>query len=268
MHKIIDSNILRSDRLRSFLMASRENVAVLTDYAAMEAYKHESSTWIFKSMEILSSRPKQVIVLKGTQTICGLSGRRAGLQRRLIDREQTRGFSQFCETLRKVEAGNSHVINQVLEHAREAREHMLRLLIDAKELPEVFDSVSENYAAAELAALRSGFRFSDAMIEKLMRDVILVAGTMLSRHPRVRRMPRGKELFNTFIFRFALCGYILALKRISFGGAHNVSPEKLRNDMVDATFAAYGTFFGGLLTDDKRLQEISGYADILIPRIR
>jgi hypothetical protein len=43
----------------------------------MEAYKGEMPASIYASMEILTQHPKQVIVLKGTQTVCGLSWRDA-----------------------------------------------------------------------------------------------------------------------------------------------------------------------------------------------
>lgn len=120
----------------------------------------------------------------------------------------------------------------------------------------------------ELIALRSGFRFSDVMVDKLMRDVLQISRLMFSNHPRGKFIPDKKEVFNTFIFRFALSAYVLALRRISFGGADKVKAEKLRNDLVDMTFAAYASFFDGLLTEDKRLQEIAGYVAILLPRLR
>lgn len=57
-------------------------------------------------MEILSEYPKQVIVLKGTQKVCGLRGRRAGLQRRLIDEGQTQGFGKYCRDIEAAERGD------------------------------------------------------------------------------------------------------------------------------------------------------------------
>src|SRR6266851_566608 len=86
---VVDSNVLQSDLLRAYLSKSSDNFAVLTDYAAMEAYKGDTLASIFKSMAILADFPRQVIVLKTTGVLCGLSGRRAGLQRRMIDDEQT-----------------------------------------------------------------------------------------------------------------------------------------------------------------------------------
>jgi hypothetical protein len=72
MLKVIDSSMLQSEELLSFLSSSRDNCAVLTDYAGMEAHKGDALATIYRSMEIVAQYPKQVIVLKSTQIICGL----------------------------------------------------------------------------------------------------------------------------------------------------------------------------------------------------
>jgi hypothetical protein len=74
-----------------------------------------------------------------------------------------------------------------------------------------------------------------------------------------RELPPALELPYTFILRYALTGYLVALRWIAVGGAKNVKPEKIRNDMVDATYAAYATYFQGLLSHDVKANEI--YAD-------
>lgn len=105
MKRVIDSNFLQRSELRSHLEKSINNKAVLTDYIAMEAYKGDGVKSIGKSMEILCEFPRQIIVLKSTINICQLSGRLAGLQRRLIDQEQTRSFSLFCNGLERLSKG-------------------------------------------------------------------------------------------------------------------------------------------------------------------
>src|SRR5215467_100060 len=115
LKKVVDSNFLRSERLREYLTQSFKNIAVLTDYALMEAYKGDTLTSIFRSMEILSEHPKQVFVLKSTQIVCGLRGRSSGLQKRMIDVEQTREFAKFCDHLRAVKKGNTSLERQLLD---------------------------------------------------------------------------------------------------------------------------------------------------------
>ena len=104
MRKIIDSNQITSEALERFLSASPANQAVLTDYAAMEAYQ-SAGEGVFRSFGVLGKYPKQVLILKNTQTVCGLSGRGRGLQKRLIDSIQSREFPIYTANLRKAERG-------------------------------------------------------------------------------------------------------------------------------------------------------------------
>ena len=98
MRMVIDSNYLQAPALKKYLSESTENYAVLTDYAAMEPFKGEPQV-IYRSMEILAERPRQVIILKSTQEVCGLSSSDAIRPDGLIDLDQTRGFPIFCQLL-------------------------------------------------------------------------------------------------------------------------------------------------------------------------
>src|SRR5258708_3432617 len=98
-HKVVDTNYLQCEALRSYLAASTDNYAVLTDYAAMEAYKGDALNWIYGRMEILAQYPKQVLILRGLQDICRLNGRAAASQESLIDEAQTNDFSDYCRDL-------------------------------------------------------------------------------------------------------------------------------------------------------------------------
>ena len=142
MRKIVDSSFLNSDELRAYLSKSSKNYAVLTDYAAMEAYKGDTLSSICHSMEILAQFPKQVVVLKGTRAVSGLVGRPAGLQRRLIDDEQTREFGKFCMHLREAKRGDLAVQAKLLELGSEASSHMDKLLSDAAQMASIIEEVS------------------------------------------------------------------------------------------------------------------------------
>lgn len=61
----------------------------------MEALKGNTLVSIFKSMEILSEFPDQVEVLKSTSIVSQLIGRRCGMTRRMIDKDQTNGFPDY-----------------------------------------------------------------------------------------------------------------------------------------------------------------------------
>jgi hypothetical protein len=253
MRKIVDSNFLQHEELRTYLADSAENYAVLTDDAAMEAYKGDTLASIYQSMEILSQRPKQIHVLKGTQIVCGLRARGSRIQRKMIDEDQTRGFAQYCRHLDAARRGDVSLQHQLLDHGREATAHMTRMLTDARGMPSVFDDLAKSFTNGELHILRTGAPYNDSLIRKCIQHIMMFAAFMFRDHPTVTRLPNAEELPDRFIFRVALCAYLLALRWISVGGAKNVKPERMRNDLVDVNFAAFATYFDGLLTLDDKL---------------
>ena len=265
--KVVDTNCLQSEALRAYLSASADNYAVLTDYAAMEAYKGDTLKSIYCSMEILAEHPKQVIVLGGTQIICGLSGRDAALQEPLIDEVQSREFSEYCQHLLAAKRGGRSLQGQPLEHGREATAHIDRMLMDMPTLSSGIDLMAKTYSPAELQILRRREKHTPQMRERLVQNVLLLAGQFFKEHPSVTEWPRGTEVRNTFIFRYALCGYLSILKRIEDGGAAKTKPEKLRNDVIDVNFAAFATYFDGLITSDKRAGEIYTEAEFLLREV-
>ncbi len=256
MRKVVDSNFLQNPELREYLTKSRTNIAVLTDYAAMEAHKGDTLASIYKSMSILVEFPAQVIVLKGTRAVCGLSGRGSGLQKRLIDSAQTRNFPIYCQRLQAAKAENGAFQSQLLENGREATAHLDKMLADAASMPDTINEIAKTYSREELRLLRSSGHASEELIRKLIESVLAVAETMFTSHPNVERLPLVKELPNTFIFRAALCAYLLALDWIAEGGAKGAKASTIRNDMVDINFATFATFFDGLLSGDGKAQHI------------
>lgn len=265
--KVVDSNCLQSDTLKAYLSSSANNYAVLTDYAAMEAYKDDTLKSIYRSMEILAAYRKQVIVLKGTKDACGLSGRAAASCDSLIDETQTREFSEYCQHLLAAKRGDLALQQQLLEHGREATAHIDRMLADMSTFSSGIDQMEKTYSAAELKILRRREEHPPEMRERLVQNVLRLAGQFFKDHPSVIEVPTRIEMRNTFLFRYALCGYVSILKRIADGGAGNAKPEKLRNDVIDINFAAFATCFDGLLTADKRAGEIYAEATSLLREV-
>jgi hypothetical protein len=66
MKMVIDANYLQDPSLEEYFRADRNNKVVFTDYACMEAYKGDAIRNIYKSLQIVSRYPDQVIVLKPT----------------------------------------------------------------------------------------------------------------------------------------------------------------------------------------------------------
>ncbi len=175
MRKVVDSNFLRSDMLEAYLSKSTDNYVVLTDYAAMEAYKGEMPASIYASMQILTQHPRQVIVLKGTQAVCGLSGRDAASPEQLIDMNQTREFPDYCRGLLAAQRGNLSCQKQLLEHGRAAVAHMDVILADMGKVASGFDAAAGVYSRDELKIIRNGSTYTQKIGDKMIYNFMLLA---------------------------------------------------------------------------------------------
>jgi hypothetical protein len=250
---VIDSNMLRNERLSLFFKQSPENRAVLPDYSAIESYKGDSLSTIYRNMEILSRHPDQVIILKNTQPICGLKGRIAAKRDNLISHSATKQFGQFCGALREAQAGNQHYQNQLAENARVAVEHMETMLKDAPNWVAAIDEIRTLYTDDEFQLIRNNSEFTSDMIRKGLETTMTFYDSWSKLHPHARKEVSIQNIPNTLIFRSALCSHFLTLWWVAVGGAKGAAPAKIRNDAVDVMFAAYGTYFDGLMTNDKKV---------------
>ena len=265
LRRVVDSNMLQSPRLREYLSKSKTNFAVLTDYAAMEAYKGDTLVSIFRSMSILSEFPSQVIVLKTTGVVCGLSGRPAGLQRRMIDTKQTHGFQIYCQRLRAAQAGDKYLCQQLLELGREADAQMQRMIADVVVMPEAVKLFTEAFTESELKVIRNNLPYPGGLVRKVLENIVGLAQQFYQKHPRPAALRNVTELPNTFLFRTALCAFVWVLDRIAVGGSDQ--PAKLRNDIVDLNFATFATYFDGLLSADRKPLRIYDHASFILGAI-
>ncbi len=144
---------------------------------------------------------------------------------------------------------------------------MERVLADVANLPDAFHGVANTFTDTEVKILRKGSDLTDEIIDKFIQNILLLAAELFRSHPRATNLPDATELPNTFIFRYALCAQLLVFNWISVGSPHRVKPEKMRNDIVDIAFAAYASFFDGLLTKDKKLENIYHEASRLLPML-
>jgi hypothetical protein len=222
----------------------------------MEAYKGNTLVSIFRSMEVLTDFPKQVIVLKTTGVVCRLSGRQSGLQRRMMDVGQTLGFQEYCRYLAAAKLGDVSLREQLLAHGREADAQMDRMLTDATIMPDAISGIVSIFTEAELKIIRTGFMFPSGLVRKILESIIMIEHSLYSEHPRPATVRSLKELPNTFLFRTALCVFVWALDWISVGGPKNVRIERIRNDLIDVNFATYATYFDGLLSMDEKALRI------------
>ncbi|MDX2290311.1 MAG: hypothetical protein NW217_16020 [Hyphomicrobiaceae bacterium] len=175
----------------------------------------------------------------------------------MIDANQSRDFPTFCKHLSAAKLEQATLVNRGLA----ADAHLERMRRDALGFLESLGEIQQTYSAEDIACLRRTKSVPDSMLEQLERNVLLLAGFMLRSHRKVKRRPPLCEFHNTFIFRYALCMQLYVIDWIADGSTPQIGSGKTVNHKVDLIIAAYGTFFDGVLTNDKMLLRVFNQAD-------
>jgi len=224
----------------------------------MEAYKGNAIVSIQKSLEIVSRYPSQVIVLKSTPEIIRHQHATDTVSSVILeDQNQTKGFQFFCEQVKFASAGNHELSTQILAHGREASRHFDLMQDSSSNFVAGIEGISSELSPEYLYFLKKRTPLSLDAIEEMTQKILMLAALLLNEHPDVSVTPGNcNELRNSYIFRYSIASFILAMRWISDGGVKNVKQQRLRNDVVDMTYVAYATFFDGLLSKDKKAIEI------------
>jgi len=252
MRKVVDSNMLRDCDLDRWLRRSRSNIAVLTDYLAMEALKGDAPIGARKSMKILSGFPGQVAILKSTTAICGLAGVSRGLQRRMIDHPQSKGFGQYCKTLFLADNRSTHVDSQLKDLADTATRHFKRVEKSAEAVRSAGVEIAKTFSPADRRVIRAAPTWPTGIHARFVSELVDLSRLLFDSHPSVTRPPSPHEIIHTYLFRSALISLLLVFEYADDGGLPNRATHRLVNDLSDTHFATYATFFDGLITKDER----------------
>lgn len=269
MRKVLDINYLHEPELKNYLSSSVENCVVLPDYFGMEQYKDGKVQTTLRNLGIISKYPRQAIVLKGTRKIIQLKAQEAGMARRMIDADQTKEFPKFCKAIAALAAGDERYSRDFESHVLAAKGHFEKVRQDMTDMGETISDIGKSLGPAALQEIRTKQALSEATFKKLIEQMMWFSGEMFSKHPDVKEFPHTlKAACGTFIFRFSLCAYVWVIERLSTGAVKKLSPDKTVNHVTDMGYAAYATFFDGLLTKDSLMLQVFHDSRTLLNFIR
>jgi hypothetical protein len=265
--KVVDAGALRSPEFEAYLKASANNFAVICDFAVMEAFKGNATINLRKSFEMAGRYPNQIILLKSIREIASLDPKSKGLQNRLVSQKQTAGFPDFCRALYGDSTGNSHINRVIAAKEDQVHKYFSYLTGRVDRLRLAIAEILQRYPPEEIKRLRSGMPFSPGFAGRMVEDILTITAKVFYNAVGESSMPSMEAAMFSFQFRYSLCTYSLVLKWIMKDGYNNVSNDKLRNDFIDMVYAAYATFFDGIITKDKKLLEIYQFARWLIDEV-
>lgn len=252
---VIDSNRMASNELHAFLSHSPANRAVLTDYAAMEAFKGDTIVSITASWAVLRLFPKQVLALKGTRHSTIVSPEAPGMCKRMVSKSETKGVLSFSELLDRAAGGDPFIQRQLLQRGQWADAHLQKMLEEAASINVSIAEFTAMFSPSELKRIRTNDLWTEDMGEKFRKLTEESTLTSFTKHPDKPLIPKSKHLINHFLYRYTLT-YLIYMLRLVEKGALSRKVERARNDVVDIMFATYATYFNGLMSGDDEASTI------------
>ena len=257
---IVDKNTLRSPQiLAPFLTADPGNRVVLTDFCCMESYKGLAEYNLPSSIRILEQFAKQVVILRGTREIAKLSLGSPWSAQQFVDEAQTSEFAEFCQHVRLAVGGDPLLRKQLDAYAHEANRYLLDVQSEAAGIGPAILMIAEKLPQDTAKRLRRGQDPTPDDIDVFIAGMLVLARDFYLAHPDFGALPAAELIPQSFMLRYAVAGYLLAIDWIRRGGIESASASKLGNDIADMNYVAMATYFDGILTKDTKLASI--YAD-------
>jgi len=251
MHIIVDRCCMASDRLRDFLSMSPSNIAVLTDYAAIEAFKGDTLSNIQSSWTVLQDFPHQVIALKSTRAAALVDPCAPGIAKRMIDKKETKALGGFARVLESAQCGNRRAREQLLQRGRWADDHLNRLLAKSGHMRTSIDEFCSAFSADELKRMRKLELWSEDTALKFMKIALHETEKSFEYHPDRLNWPTRGHILNHFLFRHTVA-YLIYVMELVRKGATDRKAVLVRNDAADVVYVAFATYHNGFMTDDVR----------------
>lgn len=246
---IIDTNSLQSEELTFFLRADRRHIAALPEHIASEIFRPNSVAAIIESFSVLSQFPRQVLMLWGNAKATGIDPRRGGMADSLIDKPTTRQLPTFFDILRRASEGNLGYREQLLKRRAWAVERSDNVLSALGDQSEVLAEIRSNFAPADLKRLARGESLSDEGRATIIAIVSRLASDQ-TRQVAGRGLAGPPHRYKQFAWRYSLCHIIQLIEMIRTGAVRR-APIKARNDHFDNVIATFGTYFNGVMSNDR-----------------
>lgn len=250
MRVVVDTNRLETDELRLFLASCRNNMAVLPEHTIVEVFKVGELSAIRSSFSVLCDFPEQVLILYGNRKSAKVNARAPAISNHFIDRKNTRAFPEFCKMLRAAKEDDAKLRHQLAQRERWSNERVDEIQDALGDQAETLAELHALFTPAERAKLRSENVIPRKALGTILSITKHIAIQLNAGISGKHFLPPPPYMFYSFPWRYALC-HVIQLMELFRNGAVRRSPAKARNDHFDNVFAIYGTYFNGVMTNDR-----------------
>lgn len=261
MLALIDNNFADRDGMRAYLGASRSNRAVLPSTVFEEWYKAKSPDVPRRVQQVACTYPDQIYVLKHTRDLLHMDGNPSGMLFKLIDRQQTRDFGAYCETV--INAPMSPELEaHFAMHQANAQDHVNALLPEAHKMMALFETWDREFTAEQVRSLRgivgSGRMLSPELQLLTVEKAFRLGGGLSVAHgvDRSKIPTTDAGMANLLGVRYGFMTVALYVHMRSASSMTPTSDKRVLNQLMDLKIAAQATYFDAFMTNETDLHRI------------
>jgi hypothetical protein len=249
---VIDSNMLQTERLRTYLSASPDNSAVLPDFVWIEMYKPQSFAGLVSAFSVIRDFPDQIALLKSGSALAVIDPRRPNLGDWMLDDTVGDDLRRTIEALALAEQGHEEALGLLASRWSSATGQMEDMLEGAGDIAASLPEIAAIFTAAETRRCRTDEYYTPDMFEKIYGAADQIYVTLLGGYAVGRGHLTTTHRYDAYLYRYALAIMIYVLWWIRGGSRPPQRLDRVRNDLIDLGFATSGTYFTGLMTDDAK----------------
>ncbi|WP_426213697.1 hypothetical protein [Mesorhizobium abyssinicae] len=254
---MIDSSMLQSQELRSFLQASPRNFAVLADYAWFEIYKQQSLEAVKRGLSVVGDFPDQLILLRANGEIVWLDPTEPDLLERMQFKETADSIREMAAITRSAAIDDAAILEQLHGHWCFARGLLPKLIEGAIEIAASLPEMeAQMFTKAEIQIIRTSSRYPGAMMDTIYGSAVQIWEHLAHANGLPWQNLGDNRVARSYLFRYALGLVIHLLWWISRGSQPIRRMDRMRNDIVDLSFCVYASYFDGFMTADEKARWI------------
>lgn len=249
---VVDSNMIQSPMLRDYLAEGGGNLAVLADVLWVEMYKQGSLPGVTAAFSVIRDFPDQLIVLRPGREIAEIDPTEPGFAR-LMCRDGVAGdIRDMTAALNLAMEGDSSVLAGLAAHWSDAARVMDGMLEGAAEIAASLPEVADTFTPNEVRQFRCTERLSVSMQEKVFGATDQIHETLLGGYATLPGHLCERRRYDGYLYRLSLAIVVYSLWWIRNGNQMPKRLDRVRNDIIDLTFAVYATYFTGLMSEDAK----------------
>ena len=249
---VVDSNSFDYPDLTEYLEQSGSNRLVLVGSVLSEAFHGDPVENAGRKLLPLRRFVSRVVILKNSTRLFRLHGRSSGLRKRLVNQKLTKLLPVLLDRIESAGNGDAGSLRFVQNQAELAYDVERRESL-ARGLQRSMRAIAADFTKSDVSKFRAGVMpsaaFADRYFEHLAIIVLDVAESLGV------GVSTERDVFNTFLLRFALFYELLVLERVWYGSQFEESTKRFVNDMADTEVIAAASFFDRIATKDVKMQE-------------